>query len=77
MAYTMTIQDALAQLGVRDDSLKADEKNRLDRDGFLPLPGILSADQIAYCLDEARLLAHVNELIGRLEKLEDHAHVNR
>lgn len=43
----MTIGEALAQLGVRDDTLTADEKAQLDRDGFLPLYGILTAEQVA------------------------------
>ena len=42
----MTITEALYALGVRDDTLIASEKEQLDRDGFLPLPGILSAEQV-------------------------------
>ncbi len=42
----MTIGEALSALGVREDTLTPAEKERLDRDGFLPLPGILSAGQV-------------------------------
>src|SRR5260221_3063996 len=51
----MNIQEALHSLGVRDNTLTAEEKDKLDRDGYLPLPGILSAqqiDKIAARLDE-------------------------
>jgi Phytanoyl-CoA dioxygenase (PhyH) len=43
----MNIQEALDLLGVRDSTLTAEEKDRLDRDGFLPLRGILSAQQVS------------------------------
>lgn len=43
----MNTADALSALGVRDDTLTPEERAALDRDGFLPLPGILSAEQIA------------------------------
>ena len=43
----MDTSEALHTLGVRDDTLTAEEKSALDRDGFLPLHGILSASQIA------------------------------
>lgn len=42
----MDMQEALASLGVHVDTLSADEKTALDRDGYLPLPGILAGDQI-------------------------------
>src|SRR5579871_1920140 len=58
MTQTITFEDALAQLGVRDNTLTTDEKIRLDRDGYLPLPGILSAAQIA------RMRARLDELVG-------------
>lgn len=38
----MEVTEALRALGVRDDPLTAEEKDRLDRDGYLPLGGILS-----------------------------------
>lgn len=43
----MTIHTALEVLGVCDDTLSVEEKAQLDRDGFLPLPGILTQDQVA------------------------------
>jgi hypothetical protein len=43
----MTCQEALYALGVRENTLSEEEKLKLDRDGFLPLPGILSSEQIA------------------------------
>ncbi len=42
----MNTQSALAALGVTADTLSTAEKEALDRDGFLPLYGILAADQI-------------------------------
>jgi ectoine hydroxylase-related dioxygenase (phytanoyl-CoA dioxygenase family) len=42
----MTIYDALTALGVHDDTLSREEKAQLDRDGFLPLPGILTLEQV-------------------------------
>jgi ectoine hydroxylase-related dioxygenase (phytanoyl-CoA dioxygenase family) len=43
----MDMSTALTDLGVGDDTLSVAEKERLDRDGFLPLPGILTTDQVA------------------------------
>lgn len=43
----MDLRAALDALGVHEDTLTAAEREALDRDGFLPLPGILSAEQIA------------------------------
>lgn len=42
----MQIQEALAALGVTSQTLSQAEKDQLDRDGFLPLHNILSAQQI-------------------------------
>jgi ectoine hydroxylase-related dioxygenase (phytanoyl-CoA dioxygenase family) len=42
----MEIGQALAELGVRDDALSAEEKSFLDTNGYLPLPGILDSSQI-------------------------------
>ena len=42
----MTIKEALQELGVREDTLTSEEKVQLDRDGYLPLPGILSPEQV-------------------------------
>ena len=43
----MDIKTALLELGVTDSTLTTAEKDQLDRDGYLPLSGILSAEQIA------------------------------
>ena len=43
----MDIRTALYKLGVRDNTLAADEKEQLDRDGYVHLRGILSPDHIA------------------------------
>jgi len=43
----MQLKDALIDLGVTEQTLSQAEKDRLDRDGYLPLRNILSADQIA------------------------------
>lgn len=62
----MTIKDALDALGVRDDTLSAAEKQQLDRDGYLPLPGILSPEQVAAINARlAELLEQEGEHAGR------------
>ena len=38
----VTIADALHTLGVREDTLSPQEKEQLDRQGYLPLAGVLS-----------------------------------
>jgi ectoine hydroxylase-related dioxygenase (phytanoyl-CoA dioxygenase family) len=43
----MNTQEALHALGVRDDTLTQAERAKLDTDGFLPLHGILTPQQIA------------------------------
>jgi hypothetical protein len=40
------IGTALRELGVTDETLRKDDKERLDADGFLPLPGILTTPQL-------------------------------
>lgn len=52
-----TMQDALENLGVRPDSLTQQEKDQLDHEGFLPLSGILTPDQLG------NLRAQVDELL--------------
>lgn len=42
----MDIKEAIYALGVRDDTLTPEEKAQLDRDGYLPLAGILSPEQV-------------------------------
>src|SRR6185503_14482763 len=43
----MNAQQALADLGVTEHTLTQEEKDKLDRDGYLPLANILSAEQLA------------------------------
>jgi hypothetical protein len=43
----MTLQEALYALGVRDNTLTEQEKDKLDADGYLPLTDILSPEEIA------------------------------
>lgn len=52
----MTTDEALFALGLRKDTLSLDELDRLDADGYLPLPSILSRDQVA------RMAARLDEL---------------
>ena len=53
----MTIQDALTELGAEAELLTDGEKTALDRDGFLLLRGVLSAEQVeALRQREAELL---------------------
>lgn len=62
----MDTPQALAQLGVRDDLLTQEQRDALDRDGFLVLPNILDAVQLGAIrerLDE--LLAMEGEDAGR------------
>jgi len=42
----MNMATALAELGVTEGTLGADTKERLDRDGYVPLPGVLSDEQV-------------------------------
>src|ERR1700712_4549500 len=42
----MNSQEVLSKLGVSEDVLSAEEKSFLDENGYLPLPGILSPDQV-------------------------------
>lgn len=42
----MNIQEVLDWLGVDDDTLTQAEKEQLDRDGYLSLPNILTAEQV-------------------------------
>jgi ectoine hydroxylase-related dioxygenase (phytanoyl-CoA dioxygenase family) len=61
----MDMATALAQLGVTDGSLDAATRGRLDRDGYAPLPGVLSAAQVnAMRARLAELLAAEGERAG-------------
>ena len=59
----MDMKRALHDLGVRDDTLTREEKGTLDRDGFLPLPGILTPDQAE------RMGARLDELVAQGESV--------
>jgi ectoine hydroxylase-related dioxygenase (phytanoyl-CoA dioxygenase family) len=54
----MNVQEAIAALGVTDQTLSQAEKDQLDRDGYLPLPNMLSAE----LLD--RIRTRIDELIA-------------
>ena len=62
----MNTQVALHALGVRDDTLTDAERAQLDTDGFLPLPGILTPQQIAAITARlTTLLSDEGELAGK------------
>lgn len=42
----MNTEEALRQLGVREDTLSREEKDFLDENGYLPLPNLLSEDEV-------------------------------
>ncbi|HZP84609.1 MAG TPA: phytanoyl-CoA dioxygenase family protein [Chthonomonadaceae bacterium] len=61
----MDIREALTALGVRDDTLTQEEKEFLDREGYLPLRGILTQEQVAaICKRQAELLAEEGDKAG-------------
>ncbi len=61
----MTVLEALYELGVRDDTLTPQQKQQLDRDGYLPLPGILTQTQIeALRARQTELLAEEGDKAG-------------
>ncbi len=61
----MDIREALAQLGVWEDTLTAEQKQTLDTKGFLHLPGILSQEQVdAINARTAELLAEEGDKAG-------------
>jgi hypothetical protein len=53
----LAMHDVLESLGVRPDTLTQQEQDQLDRNGFLPLSGILTLDQLG------SLRARVDELL--------------
>ncbi|MGW6201473.1 phytanoyl-CoA dioxygenase family protein [Kribbella sp. NPDC055110] len=62
----MDMATALRELGVTDDVLTQDEKDQLDRDGFLPLQGILAAEEVAAINERlAELTAAEGDRAGR------------
>jgi ectoine hydroxylase-related dioxygenase (phytanoyl-CoA dioxygenase family) len=54
----MDMASALAELGVTDGTIDADVKERLDRDGYAPLAGVLSDEQVT------RMRARLAELMA-------------
>jgi ectoine hydroxylase-related dioxygenase (phytanoyl-CoA dioxygenase family) len=62
----MQVNEALLALGVTAQSLSQPEKDQLDRDGYLPLPNILSAEQIAQiCRRTDELIAQEGDDAGK------------
>jgi len=62
----MNITAALYDLGVREDSLSVEQKAQLDRDGFLPLRGILTKEQLEAIRErQSELLASEGENAGK------------
>ena len=60
----MNIPETLHALGVRDDTLTAQEKAQLDTVGYLPMPGMLSAAEIAG-IRAAMQVVYAKEKTGR------------
>ncbi len=56
-AVAMNTTEALYNLGVRADTLTVEEKQFLDDNGYLPLPGIMSADQVQAIANRLEALA--------------------
>ncbi len=80
----MEFWQALYELGVRDDTLTITEKEKLDRDGYLPLEGIYTREQAARILDtrtsgadtrgkRAVVGARTNGPRGRADHSREHA----
>ena len=61
----MTIAEALYELGVRDETLTPEEKQFLDREGYLPLRGVLTSEQIDGLRNrQAQLLSEEGDKAG-------------
>lgn len=78
----MDMQTALAQFGVQKDTLSTEEKAFLDQNGYLPLPNLLSPQQVQAIAtrleqlaaaegDQAGLEAHQEAGTTRLANLAD------
>ena len=62
----MNVPQALTALGVTEHTLTQEEKDKLDRDGYLPLANILSAEQIAHIIKRTdELIAIEGEAAGK------------
>src|SRR5436190_13040629 len=53
----MNIKEVLSKLGVRENTLSPEEKTFLDENGYLPLPGILSPQQVQALANRLEALA--------------------
>jgi ectoine hydroxylase-related dioxygenase (phytanoyl-CoA dioxygenase family) len=61
----MDIKEALYALGVRDDTLTQEEKEFLDTNGYLPLRGLMTQEQVeAICKRQRELLAEEGDQAG-------------
>ena len=61
----MDMATALAELGTTENSVDAGTRDRLDRDGYTPLPGVLSAAQLSAIRAQlAELLAAEGDQAG-------------
>ena len=65
----MDMATALAELGVTEMTIDAAARERLDRDGYVPLPGVLSAAQVEAIRDR---LAGLLDAEGERAGLEVH-----
>ena len=73
------MREALREMGVRGDSLTRQEKDALDRDGFLPLPGVLTQEQareLGARLDELVAEGHSVQHQEGVESLDDVIHTD-
>ena len=62
----MKLREALIALGVTEQSLSQEEIEKLDRNGYLPLPNILSAEQVAQIAKRSdELIALEGEAAGK------------
>ena len=62
----MNVPQALTALGVTEHTLSQEEKHKLDRDGYLPLANILSAEEIAHIIKRTdELIAIEGEAAGK------------
>jgi ectoine hydroxylase-related dioxygenase (phytanoyl-CoA dioxygenase family) len=62
----VNVPQALTALGVTEHTLTQEEKDKLDRDGYLPLANILSAEQIAHIIKRTdELIAIEGEAAGK------------
>jgi hypothetical protein len=63
----MEIQTALQELGVRDNTLSAEEKAFLDANGYLPLHGVLTPERTATMVARLMALAAAEEAAAGTE----------